>query len=157
MQLDAYVAGVGMTHFGKHLDTGLKALGADFDLPILLCSHLHPSDKGALVRQLAAQTSLTVTEACDKQPIRPGVVHVAPSNYHLLVERDRTLALSTAVRRRGLVSGSPPPRRAAMVSSRMTLVKSLPLFASVAPFLCLIECHLECPDIWLLLGTFGSV
>ncbi len=29
MQLDAYIAGVGMTHFGKHLETGLKALGAE--------------------------------------------------------------------------------------------------------------------------------
>jgi acetyl-CoA acetyltransferase len=29
MKLDAIVAGVGMTRFGKHLDTGLKALGAE--------------------------------------------------------------------------------------------------------------------------------
>jgi acetyl-CoA acetyltransferase len=29
MRLNAIVAGVGMTHFGKHLDTGLKALGAE--------------------------------------------------------------------------------------------------------------------------------
>lgn len=29
MKLNAYVAGVGMTHFGKYLDTGLKALGAE--------------------------------------------------------------------------------------------------------------------------------
>src|SRR6185503_3617628 len=60
------------------------------------------------------------------------------------------LALSTAVRRRGLLSGSPPPMRAAMVISRMIFVKSLPRLASSAPFLCLMECHLECPDISLL-------
>jgi acetyl-CoA acetyltransferase len=29
MRFDAIVAGVGMTHFGKHMDTGLKALGAE--------------------------------------------------------------------------------------------------------------------------------
>jgi len=29
MRFNAVVAGVGMTHFGKHLDTGLKALGAE--------------------------------------------------------------------------------------------------------------------------------
>ena len=29
MRFDARIAGVGMTHFGKHLDTGLKALGAE--------------------------------------------------------------------------------------------------------------------------------
>ena len=29
MRLNAIVAGVGMTPFGKHMDTGLKALGAE--------------------------------------------------------------------------------------------------------------------------------
>ena len=29
MKLDACVAGVGMTRFGKHLESGLKALGAE--------------------------------------------------------------------------------------------------------------------------------
>ncbi len=29
MKLNAYLAGVGMTHFGKYLDTGLKALGGE--------------------------------------------------------------------------------------------------------------------------------
>src|SRR5512144_918510 len=61
------------------------------------------------------------------------------------------LALSTAVRSRGFASGSPPPMRAAIVISRMSFVKSLPRFASRAPFLCLIVCHLECPDMVLLL------
>src|SRR5215510_12096951 len=68
------------------------------------------------------------------------------------------LALSTAVRRRGLLPGSPPPMRAAIVISRISLVKSLPRLASSAPFLCLIVAHLECPDIVLLLrGLRGSL
>ncbi len=29
MRLNAIIAGVGMTHFGKHMDTGLKAIGAE--------------------------------------------------------------------------------------------------------------------------------
>src|SRR5215510_14601073 len=52
-----------------------------------------------------------------------------------------------ALRRRALPSGSPPPVRAATVISLMNLVNSLPRLASSAPFLCLILCHLECPDI----------
>src|SRR5437868_8795571 len=51
------------------------------------------------------------------------------------------------VRSRGLVSGSPPPARAATVNSLMMRVKIFPRLASAAPFLCLIECHLEWPDI----------
>jgi hypothetical protein len=56
------------------------------------------------------------------------------------------LALSTAVRSRGFEATSPPPIRAAIDISRMILVKILPRLASSAPFLCLMECHLECPD-----------
>src|SRR5467141_2996538 len=55
-------------------------------------------------------------------------------------------AARIAVRRRGLVFGSPPPMRAAMLISRMIRVKTRPRFASVAPFLCLIVAHFECPD-----------
>src|ERR1700733_8786231 len=56
------------------------------------------------------------------------------------------LAARMAVRSRGLESGSPPPTRAAMVISRISLVKMRPRLASVAAFLCLIVAHLECPD-----------
>src|ERR1043166_7967192 len=59
------------------------------------------------------------------------------------------LAVVTAVRRRGFASGSPPPIRAAEVNSRMSLVNVLPRRASTTAFLCLIEAHLECPDILL--------
>src|SRR6478752_3265473 len=56
-------------------------------------------------------------------------------------------ASATIVRRRGLLSTSPPPARAATVSSLMMRVKTLPRLASAAPFLCLIVCHFEWPDI----------
>src|SRR5258706_3950835 len=56
------------------------------------------------------------------------------------------LASSIALRRRGLPSGAPPPRRAAMVISLISFVNRRPRFASAAPFLCLIVAHLLCPD-----------
>src|SRR5918994_645408 len=49
-----------------------------------------------------------------------------------------------------LPPGSPPPSRAATIRARDSLEKSLPRFASAAPFLCLIEDHLLCPDMRLL-------
>src|ERR1700730_14115283 len=57
------------------------------------------------------------------------------------------LASRIALRSRALPSGSPPPERAATVISLMNFVNSLPRLASSAPFLCLILCHFECPDI----------
>src|SRR3712207_2263848 len=56
------------------------------------------------------------------------------------------LSSAMIVRSRGLLSGSPPPPRAATVSSLMMRVNSLPRLASAAPFLCLIVCHFEWPD-----------
>src|SRR5918996_4317736 len=56
------------------------------------------------------------------------------------------LASATIVRSRGFFSGSPPPLRAATVNSLMIRVNTLPRLASAAPFLCLIVCHLEWPD-----------
>src|SRR4051812_39588214 len=55
-------------------------------------------------------------------------------------------ASAMMVRRRGFMSGSPPPCRAATVSSLIRRVNTLPRLASAAPFLCLMVCHLEWPD-----------
>src|SRR5437764_15284352 len=64
------------------------------------------------------------------------------------IEYDR--AFSTAFWRARLLAGSGPPSRAATMIARASLEKSLPRLASAAPFLCLIELHLLCPDMRLL-------
>src|SRR5215204_4098378 len=51
-----------------------------------------------------------------------------------------------AVARVALASGSGPPSLAATMIARESLEKSLPRFASAAPFLCLMLDHLLCPD-----------
>src|ERR1700757_4710799 len=45
-----------------------------------------------------------------------------------------------------LSAGFPPPSFAATMIARESFEKSLPRFASAAPFLCLIDDHLLCPD-----------
>ncbi len=72
----------------------LGALPPDYALPVLLVQHLHPSDDGVFVRNLASTTQLPVIEAGDKQPIERGHVYIAPANYHMLMERNGTIALS---------------------------------------------------------------
>jgi len=72
----------------------LGELAADFALPILLVQHLHATDDGRFGAHLGASTRLTVVDGGDKAPILPGLVYVAPATYHMLVERDATIALS---------------------------------------------------------------
>src|SRR5579872_5935877 len=55
-------------------------------------------------------------------------------------------AFSIAFCNARLLVGSPPPSFAATMIDRASLEKSLPRFASAAPFLCLIDDHLLCPD-----------
>src|SRR5690348_6816336 len=55
-------------------------------------------------------------------------------------------AFSTAFWSARFPDGSGPPSRAATMIARVNLEKSLPRFASAAPFLCLIDDHLLCPD-----------
>ena len=49
-----------------------------------------------------------------------------------------------------LPAGSAPPSFAATMIARESFENSLPRFASAAPFLCLIDDHLLCPDTLLL-------
>src|SRR5438067_4439743 len=60
-------------------------------------------------------------------------------------------AFSTAFASARFAAGSGPPSRAATMIARESFEKSLPRLASAAPFLCLIEDHLLCPDTLFLL------
>jgi two-component system chemotaxis response regulator CheB len=73
----------------------VNALPADFPLPLIVCFHLHPNDGGQMAAHLGDRGPVKVLEACDKMPIEPNRVYVAPSGYHLLIERAHTFALST--------------------------------------------------------------
>src|SRR5207247_7404118 len=59
-------------------------------------------------------------------------------------------AFSIAFCRARLPAASPPPSFAATMIARESFEKSWPRFASAAPFLCLIDDHLLCPDNLLL-------
>ena len=72
----------------------LPPLPRAYPIPILVVVHVPPDRDNALVNLLKAKCQLEVKEAEDKESIGPGHVYLAPSDHHLLVEADRTLALS---------------------------------------------------------------
>ncbi len=73
----------------------LPALPAGFALPILIVIHIAPGSGDGLARLLDAHTRIRVKEADEGEPALPGVAYLAPANYHLLVEPDGCLSLST--------------------------------------------------------------
>jgi two-component system chemotaxis response regulator CheB len=73
----------------------LPGLPADFPLPVLAVVHL-PADKKSVMAELfQARCRIAVKEAEDKEPVCGGTVYFAPPDYHLLVEPDRRLSLSS--------------------------------------------------------------
>jgi two-component system, chemotaxis family, protein-glutamate methylesterase/glutaminase len=72
----------------------VSLLSADFSLPILVVLHRLPAPNDFLAYSLNQSSQLTVKEADEKEPIKAGFVYLAPANYHLLVEPDKTVALS---------------------------------------------------------------
>ncbi|HEY1172040.1 MAG TPA: chemotaxis protein CheB [Verrucomicrobiae bacterium] len=73
----------------------LPLFPADFPAPIIIVIHLPPDQKSAMPALFAAKCQLTVKEAEDKEPTMPGTVYFAPPNYHVLLEQDGSLSLSS--------------------------------------------------------------
>lgn len=72
----------------------LPALPDDYRLPVLIVVHIPPDRDNMLIPHFQARCRIPVREAVDKEPVRGGIIYFAPSDYHLLVEADLTLALS---------------------------------------------------------------
>ncbi|MFC4255719.1 chemotaxis protein CheB [Altererythrobacter xixiisoli] len=73
----------------------LPALPGDFPLPVLIVVHVPPDRDNALVSLFREKCTLPVKEAEDKERAEPSTIYFAPSDYHLLVEQDGTLSLSS--------------------------------------------------------------
>lgn len=73
----------------------LKALPADFSLPVLVVVHLPRDRESTLAELFQSRCRVKVKEAEDKEPVRGGVVYFAPPDYHLLVEAEQRLSLSS--------------------------------------------------------------
>jgi two-component system chemotaxis response regulator CheB len=77
------------------LQVVLPALPADYALPVLVVVHV-PSDRSNVLLPLfQAKCRIAVKEAEDKEAVAGGVIYFAPSDYHLLVETDGSIALSS--------------------------------------------------------------
>lgn len=65
----------------------LGALPADFPIPIAVVQHRSKDSDRLLVQLLQDATPLHVCEVEDKDLLLAGSVHIAPANYHMLIEQ----------------------------------------------------------------------
>jgi two-component system chemotaxis response regulator CheB len=72
----------------------LPLFPADYSLPIVIAQHLHPWQDDSFAERFVGRCALKVKVANEKEPVKAGSIYFAPANYHLLIEDDRTFALS---------------------------------------------------------------
>ena len=65
----------------------LGSLPREYPIPIVVVQHRGKDSDRLLSQLLQDATELTVCEIEDKDVLEPGKVHVAPANYHALIER----------------------------------------------------------------------
>ena len=79
----------------KALPAVLASLPSDFPVPVAVVQHLSPDGHNSyFINYLNQRLSVVVKEADEKEAVELGHVYIAPPNYHLLIENDRTFALS---------------------------------------------------------------
>lgn len=64
----------------------LGDLPADFGIPVVVVQHRSPESERLLQQLLQDATDLKVCEIEDKDELMAGTVHLAPANYHTLIE-----------------------------------------------------------------------
>jgi two-component system chemotaxis response regulator CheB len=77
------------------LEVVIKVLGSltNSRLAFILVIHRKGSVYSTLADLLDLKTALVVKEAEEKEFIRPGLLLIAPADYHLLIERNKSVSL----------------------------------------------------------------
>lgn len=81
------------------LDVLLKVfpdIDKDITFPIVIVVHRKKGTDSLLTDLLAAKTLLKVKEAEEKEMLLAGTIYIAPSDYHLLIEKDFIFSLDTS-------------------------------------------------------------
>ena len=92
-QIDAVVIGASAGGV-EGLSVLLPALPATLPVPIFIVVHLPREQRSLLSEIFAPKCALRVSEAEDKAPAGRGCVYFAPPDYHLLLEKGPSMALS---------------------------------------------------------------
>jgi len=93
MKYEAIVIGVSSGGMNA-LKFIFSALPAGFSIPIIIVQHINAHSDNEWIKLLNNKSNLTVKEADEKEKIEPGNVYIAPANYHLMIENNKTFSLT---------------------------------------------------------------
>ncbi len=72
----------------------LPSLPLGYNFPVIVVQHIGSYSDGAWIDILNNLSPLIIKEADEKEKIEKGHVYIAPPNYHLLIEQDKTFSLT---------------------------------------------------------------
>lgn len=93
MKYEAIVIGVSSGGINA-MKVIFSLLPKGFNTPIIIVQHLGAHSDNQLIKLLNDKSNLSIKEADEKEKIENGKVYIAPPNYHLMIERDKTFSLS---------------------------------------------------------------
>jgi two-component system chemotaxis response regulator CheB len=93
MMFDAVVIGVsaGGLYALTHI---LQALPAHYPVPVVIVQHRSKDERNLLEEVLQTKCRVRIRQADEKEPVQSETVYMAPPDYHLLIEKDKTFSLS---------------------------------------------------------------
>ncbi|MBI1769730.1 MAG: chemotaxis protein CheB [Bacteroidetes bacterium] len=77
------------------LSSLFEQLPAEYPLPVMVIQHRAKDQKELLEEVLQNKCKMIIKQADEKEKIKRGIIYIAPPGYHLLVEQDQTLSLSS--------------------------------------------------------------
>jgi len=93
MQYEAIVIGVSAGGMNA-LKFIFSVLPSGFSIPIIIVQHVSALSDNDCIKLLNDKSNLTIKEADEKEKIETGNVYIAPANYHLMIENDKTFSLT---------------------------------------------------------------
>ena len=93
MRYEAIVIGVSSGGMNA-MKVMFSLLPKDFNTPVIIVQHIGAHSDSLWIKLLNDKSNLPIKEADEKEKIENGKVYFAPPNYHLLIEKDRTLSLT---------------------------------------------------------------
>ena len=93
MQYEAIVIGVSSGGMNA-MKIIFSQLPNEFGIPIIIVQHIGSHSENMWIKLLNERSNIELIEAEEKEKIEKGKVYIAPANYHLLIERDKTFTLT---------------------------------------------------------------
>ena len=72
-----------------------ESIPADYPIPIIVVQHRAKDSQDLFEEVLQRKCTIAIKQADEKEKIRPGRIYIAPPDYHLLVESDKSFSLSS--------------------------------------------------------------